>query len=260
MMLCKGKYDIKEVEEMPIVYPDYEKVEERKKELRELQLNWRRNMSEDEDRLYDLISEYEEEYFEDFTFRPGSIVTPFIEGQVEYDNELVTEYEEVPVEMHSLSMSHYRLRVEDLVDSEGQTNPIDRIIIIPPRNLDNKKVILHDMIHAFEEVLSDFYWTYKEILITRLYKELTKKIADLDDRLVMHCHTYISWRTLILGGEHDILFFLRALTLIYVAAISWVRYAATGVMRIHLSDSCQSARKAVKSDLGRRYYRYPWLC
>jgi len=193
---------------------DYEKQQARKAELRELYIEWWSNRTPDESKLLDNVFEYEDEFFDDFTFKPGSIITPYIEYEIEYDGEWVTEYVEVPDDMTSIDFSHYRLYVAELDDgTEGQINNVDRIITIPKENIDNKSVVLHEMIHAYINSMSDYYWTFREILTTCLYKDMSAKIPDLEDRLIANSQLLISQQTMLQGGEHGTLFFLKSLDL-----------------------------------------------
>ena len=197
-----------------ILVPNYEEKQAREDDLRKLYQDWFFNRSPEEDRLFDLIITYHEEYFEDFAFRPGSVVTPFLEYETELDGKSVTMYDEAPIETSEI-YSHYRFRVEDLDDdaAEGQIDFTNRFITIPSRNLDNKGVILHEMIHAYEGILNESYWSYKEILLICLYEKLSKKVPNLDNRLVKNSQLYIGWKTALSGGRHGLLFYLKSLDL-----------------------------------------------
>ena len=192
----------------------YEKVEAKKAELRKLYKEWLPCMTSEESELHDLISGYEEEYFDDFTFKPNSIITPYIESKVEDDGEVYTEYDQVPIEMTSLSNSYYRLSVSEIDDNtEGQVDNLNRIITIPYRNITDKSLVLHEMIHAYEGELIRWNDNYRTILTLCLYKKLSTKILDLDIRLASHGHPSVEHVTSLEGGTHSILFFLKSLDL-----------------------------------------------
>ena len=163
-----------------------------------------------ENRLWDLVGQYDEEFFEDLQFKPGSIVTPFIEYMMEDESD-EKFYTEPQCEITSFDSMYCRLRVGDLEENtEGQVNLVNRIMTIPEKYVDNKSVVLHEMLHVY---VNELYPELKDILIVCLYRDLEKRIPDIDDRLTMHAHINISEHTSLLGGEHSMLFFLKSLDL-----------------------------------------------
>ena len=66
------------------------------------------------------------------------------------------------------------------------------------------------MIHAYEGALD---WAFQQILLTCLYKDLSRKIDNLDGRLVENCHASILRQNALIGGCHSVLFYLKSLDL-----------------------------------------------
>jgi len=196
----------------------YKTQQEHLDKLSNLHKEWMKNMSHDEKRLFDLIHEYEEKYFCDFTFEKGSVVTPYLKCDFMYDNEWVEEYAEPSHQLSSLTLACYRFMVEDVKmrdgsEAAGQANLKDRIITIPHKYIEDKTVVLHEMIHGYEGILNNVKKVYREILIICLYKDLRPKIKDLDSRLEKNSQLHFGDITRIQGGEHDLLFCLKSLDL-----------------------------------------------
>ena len=63
--------------------------------------------------MFELVLEYEGEFFGDFTFQSDSIVAPFLEYKIEEDGEEVTKHVEF-YEFASITNSYYRFLVKDL--------------------------------------------------------------------------------------------------------------------------------------------------
>ena len=194
-----------------VVHGEYKRA--RKEELEKLSKEWLknlRNLSEAERGLFKTINDYDEKYFGDFTFKSDSIVAPFLEYRIDEDGEEVTRFLEFP-EYESITSLNYRFLVKDLEEgTEGTADHNIGVITIPPHNLTNKNVILHEMTHAYEDSLP---WPHREILLTCLYGDLSKKIPDLDEHIIGKCHSILAQEITLTGGSHSILFRLKCLDL-----------------------------------------------
>ena len=171
---------------------------------------WMCNRTQDEIELYDLIIEYDEKLFKDFTFQRESLITPFLKGKTKVNGKWVTFYENPHEAIESITDSLYRFLVADLEDAEGLVKHPTRTMTIPLHNLGRKDVILHEMIHIYEDVLHPMY---KEILQHCLYVRLSKKIPDLDTHILERCNLAILHENAIDGGYHGPLFHLKSLDL-----------------------------------------------
>ena len=178
---------------------------------------WFMEMTPQEKRLAELVYEYEEKYFADFCFKPESIIEPFVEYKRKHpaNGEWVKNRVTLPYEITSLAYSYYRMKVEELDEGVGgMTNVKDRVIIIPPNNIDRKNIVLHEMIHAYLAVLcKSFFSHHREVLFFCLYKDLLRKIPELDERIMFHSCEVNRNRIERRGGEHGILFLLKSLDL-----------------------------------------------
>lgn len=149
--------------------------------------------------------EFEEDYFEDMLFKEGSICYDIYEY---IDKELEPLYLD-------LCSNYYRFFVVDALDNAlGEANLVEHTISILDSCKDNKSVILHEMIHAYEQILEDTYLKIlAENLLLRLYNKLKTQIEDLDSRINEHSEIYGQSRVANSGGEHGLLFYLKSLDL-----------------------------------------------
>jgi len=164
--------------------------------------------------LYITVLQYEEDYFPDMTFKPDSIISDFIRLEMPCDNGVyVTDYEDGPEELFSISDGYYRCFINNLDDSIGRVNKKERTLTISPEYANDKSTILHEMIHAYISLVDYYAQFYHDILLLCLYNNLKGKISDLDNRILGHAHVWKCTEITKRGGSHDILFFLKSLDL-----------------------------------------------
>ena len=183
--------------------------------------DWYHNKASKEERvLSDCIMEYSSEFFPDFRFETGSIISDYIaaqslndEEETWFDDDIRPPYEFITYfDQLVLKSTQYIVKpLED--DCEGLFNTQDFSITIPPQNLNDQCTILHESIHLHETVIDQIPKFYHDILLLCLYKDLKAKIPDLDDRILDHTHVYLGNQITALGGNHDVLFFLKSLDL-----------------------------------------------
>ena len=122
---------------------------------------WRSNRTIDEYELHGKILEYEESYFEDMTFQPNSELYNTVQS-------MANMFDYFSVELES---QYFTFRIQDLKnETMGRTNFPEREIIIAPKYKDDKSVILHEMIHAYELTLQTEHSVLNELLLLTLYK------------------------------------------------------------------------------------------
>lgn len=164
--------------------------------------------------LFEQALEYEEEYFDDMTFQPDSILSAYLS----YEEENISTGE------RSLICDNYymgldenciRFFVEDLPKNiAGQFDPKERKVIVALGYTENKMVILHEMIHMYEHIINECEMPfYREILFLCLYNKVKAIIPDLDDRILDHSHVIRGREIAYKGGSHGILFYLKSLEL-----------------------------------------------
>jgi hypothetical protein len=174
----------------------------------------RQPQTEEEKRLWEKIAEYEDAYFEDFTLQPDSILHDFICIETEDDSGNLVEYaNDLPDKGLFYLEAPYAIKIENLDNHDGICNLETRTITIDPEHVDDQKVILHEMIHAYiSQFKGDRIAVFLECLLLRLYNELKIKIPDLEGRIINHAHT-IKQEDFNGHGSHGLLFFLKSLDL-----------------------------------------------
>lgn len=177
----------------------------------ETHYEWIMSRSAADEKLAQIILSYED-YFDEMNFQPGSIIDSFITYKILGSNgSWQTTYDD----FYMMSLDgNYRFYVANLEDEiAGQTNGIDRTIEISPEYLDDKAVILHEMIHAHENLINNEWLFYHDIILLCLYNDLKGKITDLDAKILEHTHVIRGDSISMEGGSHDILFLLKGLDL-----------------------------------------------
>ena len=170
--------------------------------------------TEEEKRLWEKVAEYEEAYFKDFTLQSDSILHDFISFETEDDSGDLIEYAyDLPNTELFYFESPYTIKIANLDNYDGMCNMETRTITIDSEHVDDQKVILHEMIHAYiGQFKGDQFAVFSECLLLRLYNELKIKIPDLEGRIISHAHT-IKQEDFNGHGSHGLLFFLKSLDL-----------------------------------------------
>ena len=109
--------------------------------------------------------------------------------------------------------AHYYKFIVTETTENGETDIFVRTIKINPQFVDDKNIILHEMIHAHEHILSLVNPLLKETLIVELYKHLFPKFKDLDYIIYNHANISHNSELTELGGYHGLLFMLKSLDL-----------------------------------------------
>ena len=118
----------------------------------------------------------------------------------------------IPEELDYYGIELYKFKVEPQEDCEGMYDHESKTIYIDPNSF-NDSTILHEMIHMVEMYIDDLPKFFHEILCLSFYKDISKKIPDIDDMLIGHAHIYKQFNLASSGGIHDILFYLKSLQL-----------------------------------------------
>jgi hypothetical protein len=163
-------------------------------------------------RLLEKIGEYEESYFEDFLLTPDSILHDFLCYQVEMEpGKWCETFDDLPP--MELALNGYTFKIGKLDGCAGLCDNESRTITIVSECVDTPRVLLHEMIHAYINILTEGpLFSMSEYLILMLHKNLSEKIKDLDERIVNHAHM-ISQEDFDRCGWHGILFYLKSLDL-----------------------------------------------
>jgi len=160
------------------------------------------------------MMEYEEAFFEDFTLKPDSILHDFLCYETKDASGNWFKYaEDQPDTSLFCYETPYDIKIADLDGVVSICNTESRTITIDPEYVDDKKVILHEMIHAYiGQFEGDQFSVFLECLLLRLYNELKTKISDLEGRIINHAHT-IRQEDFYDHGSHGLLFLLKSFDL-----------------------------------------------
>ncbi len=171
-------------------------------------------MTDEEKKLQEKIMEYEEAYFEDFTLKTDSILHDFISFGTEDDSGNFVECSyDLPATELFYWEAPYVIKITNLDSYGGICNTESRTITIDPEYIDDQKVVLHEMIHAYiSQFKGDQFAVFLECLLLRLYNELKIKIPDLESRIINHTHS-LGQDDFRGKGAHGLLFLLKSLDL-----------------------------------------------
>lgn len=158
-----------------------------------------------------------EELFSDMIFSSGTKTGDFLKcytkpAESEDDNWIECKTD-IPEEMEYYSPTHFRIRVEPLPEGIGQFNTLTKEMTITPEHINSDSVILHEMIHMYEDMIESQMPFYRDILFFVLYKDLQQRIPDMDKYITDHGQIFNQQAFNNYGGVHDILFLMKSLDL-----------------------------------------------
>lgn len=167
--------------------------------LQEEYHKWRERQTAKEDDLAMQIMMYES-YFDDMCIEKDSIVGKYLVDR------------KISVECFMLEPNYYKFVIAD-TKNDSETDLCTRTLRIDPKAVNNKNIILHEMLHAHEHVLSLKNPIFKDIITLELYKHLKEKIPELDNIISAHAEFKHNIELTEIGGYHSILFLLKSLDL-----------------------------------------------
>ncbi len=156
------------------------------------------------------------EYFNDMLFSDDSISASATSIQASMDGgkSWVPTHISLPEELEYFNYDWFSFHIADLEpDVDGCFDNKAQSITISPNKVDCDHLILHEMIHLHEFVLNEIPLFYRDTYFWCLYKELSKKIPDLDERIKAHGHIMNEQDLYSEGGLHDILFLMKSFDL-----------------------------------------------
>ena len=116
-----------------------------------------------------------------------------------------------PDELRYFDISNYRFKAMKEESDFHLGEYKDNTIFINPKYINDDSVIIHEMIHLFEDNLNSIgVYFYHDILLWNLYSKLKPKISKLDEIIESHTEIY---NINDIGGMHDILFLLKSFDL-----------------------------------------------
>ncbi len=163
---------------------------------------WWSNRTPEEYELQGLCFDCEEEYFEDMLLKDGSLLNDIIQIVSEVTDGIF------------LGIDKLRLYIVDNDDFNGCFYRSENKIEINKKYATDKSVILHELIHYYENQLEEQFEPFiRELLVLELYNKLLPKIKDLRERIFKHCELYSYAETFKGNSNHGVLFFLKSLDL-----------------------------------------------
>ena len=111
----------------------------------------------------------------------------------------------------SLEGNQYTYHVQELEDCGGMCNGYDRSITISRECLFDDNTLIHEMIHAHENILDKKLPFMKEIIFLELYRKLLKENIDIDNRIKSHANLLSGIDISLRGGSHSVFFLLKSL-------------------------------------------------
>ena len=168
----------------------------------------------DEKQLIDKIGDFES-LFEDMLFQPGTSTYELIQckSKLQGSDEWIDDEIDLPDELAYFSYTFFHFKVEPLNGCAGAFSHPDQTLTVTPEALENDSTILHEMIHLHEYVINDLPMYFHDMVYWALYKDLKKKIPELDNIITGHAHLLTGSTIYSAGGLHDILFLLKSFDL-----------------------------------------------
>jgi len=180
---------------------------------------WHEIATNEERRLAEKAKRFEDEYFKDMTFRPGTFIHDYfihepVEDEDGFEGEGGFNIDTLGISIASCRFKVSRLRRKFL----GSYSIGKRIITISAEKMKDDDVLLHEMIHAYEDMLlsKDYFGlrlTLRELLTHFLDKDLSKKIKNLEDVIHEFIHIRPYDDKTPNGRFHSFLFLLKSLEL-----------------------------------------------
>lgn len=178
-------------------------------ELCDKYTEWWSNRTQDTYNLQMQILEYESQYFQDMLLN-----TPETSKIISILNDKGEECDSFYDFDLSLDAKKYTYNVESIEGYMGLHDASNNTITIDSNHLDDKNTILHEMVHAYENILDTCGIPFiKELLFLELYRFLQARDIDIDNRVLSHSNLLSGLDVAEQGGLHSVFFFLKTLEL-----------------------------------------------
>ena len=175
---------------------------------------WYPKATDAEKRLADKVEDLRE-MFEDFLFKSGTVAYKM--AQEELIDDAGNVVRKMACDIHPnlelFELKYWPLYIDDEHDCEAYYDDRDKSIHVYRENIDSDHVILHEMIHAHEDLLCSVPMFYRDNLYWSLYIDLREKIPNLDNLITANAGLAEATNRYDKGGDHGILFLLKSLDL-----------------------------------------------
>lgn len=166
---------------------------------------WLNNQTEDIINLHIKVTMLED-YFDDMILDKKSIMGKYLKTPFKH---YINDTESLSLDAH-----FYRLYIYDNIEKyDAILNKSSRSIIINRSCVNNQNIILHEMLHAHEQIINSINPIIRDTLIIELYNKLKKFITSIDEIIYNHANIYHNMQLTEIGGEHSLLFLLKSLEL-----------------------------------------------
>lgn len=118
----------------------------------------------------------------------------------------------IPDEIRYFDITQFHFKVEDLPDKCGYYDHAEKVICIGTEYINDTPTILHEMIHLYEDYISEYRYLH-DILYWQLYTGLREKVSRIDEIITEQATTINQVDIIRAGGTHDILFLLKSIEL-----------------------------------------------
>ena len=146
--------------------------------------HWRKTRSEEEWELFTRMMAFEEDYFEDMTLSKDSDISAFTDEETGEMVDNPTDYSQY------LSLNKYRIYVVPYDGSIGGCYfPLEKKFEIADKYVEDETILLHEMIHAYEELLTAQENNY--YVCIKLYEKLRTQVPELMSMIATHSHDFI---------------------------------------------------------------------
>ena len=119
----------------------------------------------------------------------------------------------IPDKIRYFDITQVQFKVEQLSDLYGYYDRTAKVLCIDTEYINDTPTILHEMIHVYEELISEYRYLH-DIAYWNIYNVLKEKIPhEIDELITEQANTLYQVEYINMGGTHDILFYLKSIDL-----------------------------------------------
>lgn len=166
---------------------------------------------EDEHKLYTRILQYESGYFSDMRLEDSDLEKYIMATDMCGNECSLGDLFDLHFDLES---NFYTYHIKQLDSCAALCDSEDCTITFDPEYASDETTVLHEMIHAHENIIDSMKRPFiREIIFLHLYNRLKSEIPGLDDKITGHANILSGMDIYMKGGNHDILFYLKSLDL-----------------------------------------------
>ena len=199
--------------------------QEQQERIRERFFEWLQHRPTEESALHLQAIEYQDKYFKDLTFEEMRIRRKLAFHKIEEDGQWLEVETDLQVNPR---IDRWIFRYRSFRNGKlAECDPMKRTIAIKKglEGDDLKSVLVHEMIHAFESMMT---MAYRDWLLVDLYSRMTKKLGERTTRRCVDLSTH----AVVHEAHHGPFFLLKSLEL--DERLGWKRGSVFGYRREEL--------------------------